>query len=163
MESNGIEAELSRERMKTFRIAGLSLRAVAIAAPFSLACPCATAAEEHANVLSAIAQPGMGTPKFAGQFQLRLQLGDGRLARALLDVGVKQEDAAAAAKLAAGHLGMGAGGCQALVSIERNPGGTYSLMRVQLTTDSRRAIIEWRGSELVLASDTEIGKSPAVA
>ena len=105
----------------------------------------------------------MGTPKFAGQFQLRLQLGDGRLARALLDVGVKQEDAAAAAKLAAGHLGMGASGCQALVSIERNAGGTYSLMRVQLTTDSRRAIIEWRGSELVLASDTEVGESPAVA
>lgn len=129
----------------------------------ALALPGTAAAEDRANVLSAIAKPGMGAPKFAGQFQLRLQLADGRLARALLDVGVKEEDAAAAAKLAAGHLGMGAGGCQALVSIERNPNGAYSLMRVQLTTDSRRAVIEWRGSELVFASDTEIGKSPAVA
>ena len=129
----------------------------------ALALPSMAAAEEHANVLSAIAKPGMGAPRFAGQFQLRLQLADGRLARALLDVGVKQEDAAAAAKLAAGHLGMGAGGCQAFVSIERNPDGVYSMMRVQLTTESRRAVIEWRGSELVLASDTEIGKSPIVA
>jgi hypothetical protein len=120
-------------------------------------------AAEHATFLNAPALAGPPAAKFAGQFQLRLQLADGRLTRALLDVGVKQEDAAAAAKLAAGHLGMGGGGCQALVSIERNPGGAYSLMRVQLTTDSRRAIIEWRGSELVLASDTEIGNRPTVA
>jgi len=163
VESNGIEGALGGERMKTFRITALPFHAAAIVALSSMACPTAAAAEKHADVLSAIARPGMGAPKFAGQFQLRLQLADGRLARALLDVGVKQEDAAAAAKLAAGHLGMDAGGCQALVSIERNPDGAYSLMRVQLTTDSRRAVIEWRGSELVLASDTEIGKSPAVA
>ena len=149
--------------MRMFRTAGLPFHAAAVAAFCLLACPSAGAAEEQANVLSAIATPGIGAPKFAGQFQLRLQLADGRLARALLDVGVKQEDAAAATKLAAGHLGTGAGGCQALISIERNPDGAYSLMRVQLTTDSRRAVIEWRGSELVIASDTEIGKSPAVA
>lgn len=123
----------------------------------------AAGAAEHATFLNGPALAGPPGAKFAGEFQLRLQLADGRLARALLDVGVKQEDAAAAAKLAAGHLGTGAGGCLALVSIERNPDGAYSLMRVQLTTDSRRAVIEWRGSELVLASDTEIGNTPTVA
>lgn len=104
----------------------------------------------------------MVAPRLGGQFQMRLQLADGRLARALLDVGLRQEDAAAAAKLAAGHLGTGAGGCLALVSIERNASGDYSLMRVQLTTNERRAVIEWRGPELTLTSDAPIGKSPAL-
>lgn len=129
----------------------------------ALALPSTATAEENANVLSAIAQPGMGAPRLAGQFQLRLRLADGRLARALLDLGVRQEDAAAAAKLAAGHLGTESGGCDALVSIERNPDGTYSLMRMQLATDTRRAVIEWRGTDLVLASDTAISNSPPVA
>jgi hypothetical protein len=121
------------------------------------------AGAEHATFLNAPAAAGPPSAKAAAQFQLKVSLPEGRgLARALLDVGVKQEDAAAAAKVAAGHLGSGVGGCQALVSIERNPDGSYSLVRVQLATDAHRAVIEWRGTDLVLASDTPISKSPPV-
>ena len=129
----------------------------------TLAFPSGAAAEQAPSPLNAIARPGMGAPKLAGQFQLRLRVADGRVARALLDAGVRQEDAAAVAKLAAGHLGSGPGGCEALVSIERTPTGDYSLMRVQLTTDTRRAVIEWRGSELILTSDAPLRTSPALA
>ena len=124
----------------------------------------AAGAAGHATFLNAPALAGPPAAKAAAQFQLKVSLPEGRgLARALLDVGVRQEDAAAAAKLAAGHLGAGAGGCEALVSIERNSVGDYSLMRVQLATDMRRAVIEWRGTDLILASDTPISKSLPVA
>lgn len=123
----------------------------------------AAGAAGQAIFLNAPALTGPPAAKAAAQFQLKVSLREGRgLARALLDLGVRQDDAAAAAKVAAGHLGAEAGGCEALVSIERNPTGDYSLMRVQLATDTRRAVIEWRGTELVLASDTAISKSPPV-
>lgn len=131
-----------------------------LAAIASLSATGAAEAAEHATFLNAPAPDGPLPAKSAAQFQLRMRLADGRLARALLDVGVRQQDAAAAAKVAAGHLGTESGGCDALVSIERNPDGTYSLMRVQLATDTRRAVIEWRGTDMVLASDTSISKSP---
>ena len=131
-----------------------------LAATVSMSMASAAGAAEHATFLNALASDGPPPEKSAAQFQLRMRLTDGRLARALFDVGVRQGDAAAAAKLAAGHLGAEAGGCDALVSIERNPDGTYSLMRVQLSTDTRRAVIEWRGTDLVLASDTVISQSP---
>ena len=135
-------------------------RATLMAAPFALALPTSAVAEGQPAPLNAIARPGMAVPRLGAQFQLHLQLADGRLARALLDVGVRQEDAAAAAKLAVGHLGAGAGGCEANVSIERNAGGDYRLMRVQLVTQERRAVIEWRGAGLALTSDAPIGKIP---
>lgn len=134
------------------------------AAIASMSLGSAAGAEGHPTFLNAPALAGPRAAKAAAQFELKVSLPEGRgLARALLDVGVRREDAAAAAKLAAGHLGGGAGGCEALVSIERNSAGDYSLMRVQLATDTRRAVIEWRGTDLVLASDTPISNSPPVA
>lgn len=129
----------------------------------SLAFPRTAEAAEHAAFLNAPAALNSPTPKFAGQFQLALQLPEGKgLARALLDAGVTKEDAAAAARLAAGHLGAGDGGCHARISIERGAAGGFSLMRVQLTTAAREAVIERRGSELTIASDIAISGSPAL-
>jgi hypothetical protein len=120
------------------------------------AVPSAAGAAEHAIFLNAPAIGGSPAPKLAVQFQLKLRLPEGRgLARMLLDAGVNQDDAAAAARLAAGHLGAGSGGCQAMVSVERNAqGGASSLVRVQLITDTRLTVIERRGTELTIASDT---------
>jgi hypothetical protein len=120
------------------------------------AVPSAASAAEPANFLNAPAIGGSLAPKLAVQFQLKLRLPEGRgLARVLLDAGVSQDDAAAAARLAAGHLGAGSGGCQAMVSVERNAqGGASSVVRVQLMTDTRLTVIERRGTELTIASDT---------
>jgi hypothetical protein len=111
---------------------------------------------ERAIFLNAPAIGGSPAAKLAVQFQLKLRLPEGRgLARLLLDAGVGQEDAATAARLAAGHLGAGSGGCQAMVSVERNAqGGASSVVRVQLITDTRLTVIERRGTELTIASDT---------
>ena len=118
--------------------------------------PGAASAAERAIFLNAPAIDGSPAPKLAVQFQLKLRLPEGRgLARLLLDAGVSQDDAAAAARLAAGHLGAGSGGCQAMVSVERNAqGGASSVVRVQLITDTRLTVIERRGTELTIASDT---------
>lgn len=139
------------------------LTTAAIAASATLALPSAAAAEEHPVFLNAPAKLNSAAPKFAGQFQLKVQLPDGHgLARALLDVGVNQDDAAAAARLAAGHLGAGKGGCFATISIERDASGGQSLMRVQLSTEARQMVIERHGSELAVASDNPTSKSPAL-
>jgi|SRR6185369_57243 len=132
---------------------------IAACSAFLVACP-ADAAED-AQFLNAPAT-SLPTPKFAAQFQLRLRLPEGRgLARLLLDAGVSQDDAGAAARLAAGHLGAGAGGCTALVSIERSAGTTgFSLVRVQLVTDATQTVIERRGRDLVVASDTAARETP---
>ena len=124
--------------MKFARFAG----PIAACSAFLVACP-ADAAED-------------------AQFQLRLRLPEGRgLARLLLDAGVSRDDAGAAARLAAGHLGAGAGGCTALVSIERSAGTTgFSLVRVQLVTDATQTVIERRGRDLVVASDTAARGTP---
>jgi hypothetical protein len=133
----------------------------AVAAASSLMLPGAAGAAEHAIFLNAPAVAGPPVPKLAVQFGLKLHLPEGKgLARLLIDAGVNQDDAAAAAKLAAGHLGAGAGGCEATVSIERSAdGGSFSLVRVQLSTDARQAVIERRGAELTLASDTPTSRS----
>jgi hypothetical protein len=129
---------------------------VAGAACASFALTSAANAAEHAIFLNAPAIGGLPAPRLAVQFQLKLRLPEGRgLARMLLDAGVSQNDAAAAARLAAGHLGAGSGGCQALVSVERDAqGGASSVVRVQLITDTRLTVIERRGTELTIASDT---------
>ena len=142
--------------MKFTRFAG----PIAACSAFLVACP-ADAAED-AQFLNAPAT-SLPTPKFAAQFQLRLRLPEGRgLARLLLDAGVSRDDAGAAARLAAGHLGAGVGGCTALVSIERSAGTTtgFSLVRVQLVTDATQTVIERRGRDLVVASDTAARGTP---
>jgi hypothetical protein len=118
-------------------------------------------AAETATFLNAPAKVGIAPVKLAGQFELKLHLPDGRgLARLLIDAGVAQDDAAAAAKLAAGRLGDGKNGCFATVSVERAAGGALNLVRVMLTTDDQRTIIERRGDELAIASESPIARQP---
>jgi hypothetical protein len=124
-------------------------------------CSSGAIAAEHAIFLNAPAVAGSPLPKLAVQFQLKLHLPEGKgLARLLIDAGVNQDDAATAAKLAAGHLGAGAGGCQAKVSVERSADGVYSVVRVQLVTEARETVIERRGAELTIASDTPTSSAP---
>ena len=98
----------------------------------------------------------------AAQFELKLMLREGKgLARQLIDAGVDQKDAAAAARLAAGHLGDGDGGCFANVSIARDTAtGEFSLVRVTVMTNSDRTIIERRDGELAIASQAATSKFP---
>lgn len=118
-------------------------------------CSSSVIAAENPMFLNAPAVAGSPLPKLAAQFQLKLNLPEGKgLARLLIDAGVNQVDAAAAAKLAAGHLGAGAGGCQARVSVEQSADGIFSVVRVQLVTDAHETVIERRGAELMISSDT---------
>jgi hypothetical protein len=119
------------------------------------------AAAGTATFLNAPAKAGIAPVKLAGQFELKLHLPEGRgLARLLIDAGVVQDDAAAAAKLAAGRLDDDKNDCFATVSVERAAGGELNLVRVMLTTDDRRTIIERRGDELAIASESPIAKQP---
>ena len=119
-------------------------------------------AGETARFLNAPASAAVPVPKLAIQFELKLRLPEGRgLARMLMDAGVDQDDAAAAARLAAGHLGDGTGGCFAKVSIARDSAtGEYSLVRVMVMTESDQTVIERRGSELAIASQAAMSKVP---
>jgi hypothetical protein len=63
--------------------------------------------------------------------------------------------------LAAGHLGDGAGGCDVQVSITRTAGtGAFKLVRATLMTNATRTVIERRGAELTIASESEARKFP---
>ncbi|MEO7277909.1 MAG: hypothetical protein ABIW33_07800 [Sphingomicrobium sp.] len=89
--------------------------------------------------------------------KLRLAAGGG-LARLLLDNGVSKDDAAMAARLAAGHLGEQAAGCSALVSIARSVGtDALRVERIILTTDTAQTVIERRSGELSLTSVAATG------
>jgi hypothetical protein len=138
----------------------LSLGAAALAAIGSLLAPCAAGAAEMPSFLNATA--AAPAPKLAVQFELKLRLPEGRgLARLLLDAGVDRDDAAAAARLAAGHLGDGLGGCEAEVSISRSvEGGGFRLVRVMLMTQADQTVIERRGSGLAIASQAGARKTP---
>jgi hypothetical protein len=108
-----------------------------------------------ASLLNAIPGAAAPAPKLAAVFELKLRLPEGRgLARLLLDAGVGREDAAAAARLAAGHLGDGLGGCEAKVAISRpvqGGAGDLQLERLVLMSRSGQVIIERRGGELTVA------------
>lgn len=84
--------------------------------------------------------------------KLRLPAGQG-LARMLIQAGVSQSDAAAAARLAAGHLGAENGGCDAKIEISRAlEEDSYRLERAVLLTASDQTVIERRAGELIIAS-----------
>jgi hypothetical protein len=119
-------------------------------------------AGETAKFLNAPATATAPALKLAVQFDLQLQLPEGRgLAQLLMNAGVDQNDAAAAARLAAGHLGDGTGGCFAKVSIARDSAsGAYSLVRVMLMTERDQTVIERRGGELAIASQAATNKFP---
>jgi hypothetical protein len=97
-------------------------------------------------------------PQLALMFVLKLRLPEGRgLAAQLLQAGVDENDAATSARIAAGHLGDGEGGCNAKIEISRPVGAThFRLERIELTTDDRRTIIERRQGQLSLASATTL-------
>jgi hypothetical protein len=123
--------------------------------------PGAAYAGETARFLNAPASAAAPAVKLAVEYDLKLRLPEGRgLARLLLDAGVDRDDAAAAARLAAGHLGDRSGGCDVQVSITRAAAGGFKLVRATLVTNATRTVIERRGAELAIASDTEARKFP---
>ena len=91
-------------------------------------------------------------------FELKLRLPEGRgLARLLLDAGVASDDAAQAARLAAGHLGGGtgpwAGGCDAKVEVSRTVDTSgLRLERLALSSADGQTLIERRGGQLTLTT-----------
>jgi hypothetical protein len=95
-------------------------------------------------VLHAPATPAPPQPKLAGLFELKLRLPEGHgLASLLLQAGVDRDDAAMAARLAAGHLGDGLGGCDAKVTVSRSLDGPgFRLERVVLLSPAGQTIIE---------------------
>lgn len=118
-------------------------------------------AGETAQFLNAPATAAAPAVKLAVQYDLKLKLPEGRgLARLLLDAGVDRDDAAAAARVAAGHLGDGTGGCDVQVSITRASTGGYKLIRATLMTNASRTVIERRGAELTIASESATRKFP---
>lgn len=121
----------------------------------------AAVAAETAVFSNAPAGIGIAPVRFAGQFELKLHLPQGRgLARLLIDAGVDKEDAAATAKLAAGRMGDDQNGCFATVSVERAADGVLKLVRIMVTTDEQRTVIERRGASLAIASETAVVKHP---
>jgi hypothetical protein len=142
--------------VQTFRIHASAL-AIGI-----LLMPDVAGAAETAKFLNAPASAVAPAAKLAVQFELQIRLPQGKgLARQLLDAGVDQDDAAAAARLAAGHLGDESSGCFAKVSITRDSANDASrLVRVMLTTEVDQTVIERRGNELAVASQTVTRKFP---
>lgn len=92
--------------------------------------------------------------EFAVQYEFKVHLSEGQgLARSLLDVGVDSNDAALAARLAAGHLGAGAGGCDVKISVSKMAQGSgLRLVRATLLTLADQTVIERRDGELTIAS-----------
>src|SRR4051794_9723963 len=87
----------------------------------SLASP--ASAEDRASFIPTPMSVSPPAPKLAVLFALKIRLPEGRgLAASLLQAGVEQDDAAAAARIAAGHLGDGSGGCDAKAEISRVAG-----------------------------------------
>jgi hypothetical protein len=125
-----------------------SLLALGLLVSSGVAC-----AQEAPSLLSKPTKPATPSPKLAGMFELELRLPEGRgLAKLLLQAGVSKDDAAVAARLAAGHLGDGLGGCEARVTISRSVEGGLRLERVMLLTQASQTIIERRQGELTLAT-----------
>jgi hypothetical protein len=120
-----------------------------------LSIPDAAVADDHPPLLHAPSLKAVPKPKLAVLFALKLRLPEGNgLARQLLDAGVDADDAAVAARLAAGHLGDGVGGCEARIEVSRGmEGGGFRLERVVLLTDAAQTTIERRQGELALASE----------
>lgn len=131
-------------------------RLTAVASVFAVAAFGATTAGA-ADLAPIPAMPTSKTPpkpNAAVLYALKIQLPEGQgLARMLIQAGVSQADAAAAAKLAAGHLGNGNGGCNAKIEISGAlNGGSYRLERAVLLTTSGQTVIERRSGELTIAS-----------
>jgi len=136
--------------------------AFALAGLAAILAPAQALAGEPLPLLKAPAAATAPEARFAGEFELKILIPEGRgLAQFLLDAGVDQGDAAAAARLAAGHLGDGAGGCQAKVLITRPiESSSYRIERVTVFTASDHTVIERRGKDLAIASQSANSKYP---
>lgn len=118
-------------------------------------------AGETARFMNAPVTAAQTSPRLAVQLELKLRLPQGRgLARLLLDAGVDRADAATAARLAAGHLGDGQGGCDVQVSVVSDGRGALKLVRAIVMTQVDRTVIERRGAELEVASASPVRMSP---
>lgn len=137
------------------------LRLSSIGAALALLMPGAAGAADLAPLLVAPAVKAPPQTKMAVLYALKLKLPQGRgLAQLLLQAGVNQSDASAAARLAAGHLGDGSGGCDANVEISRDASaGGLRLERVELLTQAGRTVIERRRGELTVSSQQGAGKN----
>lgn len=138
-----------------------ALLSTALAALTLLATPGVAAAEDLAPLFHAPSAEVSPQPKRAVLLALKLKLSEGHgLARQLLDAGVNQDDAAAAARLAAGRLGDGLGGCDAKVELSQGfDGKGLRLERVELSTSAGRTTIERRQGQLTIASQQGSAKS----
>lgn len=118
----------------------------------ALLVPEAAIAEDTPPAIAAVVTHALPAPRLATIFELKLKLPQGRgLARMLLDAGVTREDAGEAARLAAGHLGDKAGGCDAKVEISRSAGASgLRLERLVLSTSDGQTVIERRNGQLAL-------------
>jgi hypothetical protein len=136
-------------------------RLTALAAA-ALVAPATAQAGERARFLHAPAAAKVPAARLAVQYDLRFRLPQGQgLARLLLDAGVDRDDAAAAARLAAGHMGDGLGGCDAEVSIAKAADGSgLRLVRATLMTAAGQTVIERHGADLTIASETPARKFP---
>ncbi len=131
----------------------MSMLIALLAVGAAMAVP-ADAATPAALLRIELAPASTPAPRLAVMYRLKVQLPLGQgLARALIQTGVGEDDAASAAKLAAGHLGDGAGGCLANVSISRLADG-FRLERVALASAAGQTTIERRdGALAIVASD----------
>lgn len=119
---------------------------------------CATLAAFAATTASAETQPAprpavvttaLPAPRLATMFEVKARLSEGRgLPRMLLDIGVAKDDAAEAAKLAAGHCELG--GCSAIASISRQLDATLRVERLVLVSAAGQTVIERRDGRLAL-------------
>jgi hypothetical protein len=136
----------------------IPIRCCGALAALTLAAPGNGAEISHIAIAPAKARV---SAELAVQFELKIRLQDGRgLARSLLDLGVQSNDAAVAARLGAGHMGDGAGGCEATVSLSRAAAASgYRLVRIRLSTQSGETVIERRSGELAIASQAAANRS----
>ena len=143
----------------------LKLHACVLAALGCLAPTGIARAAEQPLFLNAPSKTAAPIPRMAVQFGLKLQIPDGRgLARLLIDSGVNQEDAARAARLAAGHMGEHDGGCSANVTVSRGVDGSgFRVIRVALMTRGTETVIERRGAELTISSQRSAPRPPQIA
>ncbi len=123
---------------------------IVIAAALCGTVAAAASAEPAPTALPAVVTHAAPAPRLATVFELKLRLPQGRgLARLLLDAGVASEDAAEAARIAAGHCDP-VGGCDAKVAISRQLDSNLRVERVVLVSASGQTVIERRDGRLAL-------------
>jgi hypothetical protein len=125
--------------------------------------PGAAWAEAMPRPVRAVVTLAPPAPRLATIFELKLRVPQGQgLARLLLDAGVARDDAAEAARLAAGHCD-GLGGCDARVAISRQlDAAGLRVERLVLVSPSGQTVIERRDGRLAL-NPAAVGTGRAAA